>query len=399
MLDGPMAPDPRLDALRALADTGLRLARGTTSARLALAGLRDVVDPATLPPEIRERALAELEAAHAQATVALPAKEVERALKDAWGEKPTSVLDELDTEPVACTPAAQVHRGVHEGEPVAIKVLRPGIADSVRQDLNLLETLIRPLGNVFPSLAPGLLLREVRERVLDELDLEHEASTQRAFARALRRHPDLHVPAPVSALSHERVLVSAWVDGTPVGELTDAGERHEAARALVRFHVGSARFGTVHADPHPHDALRMADGRHAFVDFGAVRQVPATRVDEALVALAAFLAADPDALGASLHRLGWLPAQVGATALVLGRDVLQGHLDGPSRLDADAVVAVGERAIAHAEALWPLAEVASVPPEDLWPLRMLGALFTLLARLEVEEDWAVLVGGAARDGW
>ncbi len=394
-----MATDPRLEALRALADTGLRLARGTPSARLALAGLRDVVDPATLPPRVRDRVMAELEEAHAAATVALPAKDVERALKDAWGEKPTSVLDELDPEPVARTPAAQVHRGVHEGSPVAVKVLRPGVADAVRQDLNLLETLIRPLGAVFPSLAPGLLLREVRERILDELDLEHEASTQRAFARALRRHEQLFVPAPVSALCHERVLVSAWVDGTPVGELTDAGERAEAARALVAFHVGSARFGTVHADPHPHDALRLADGRHAFLDFGAVRQVPAGRVDEAVLALDAFLGDDADALGASLDRLGWLPAEVGATALVIGRDILAGHLDGPSRLDAAAVVAVGERAAGHAEALWPLAQVTSVPPEDLWPLRMLGALAGLLARLDVEEDWPALLRAASRDGW
>jgi hypothetical protein len=239
----------------------------------------------------------------------------------------------------------------------------------------------------------------VRERILDELDLEHEASTQRAFARALRRHPALHVPAPVSALCHERVLVSAWVDGTPVGELTDPGERAAAARALVAFHVGSARFGTVHADPHPRDALRMADGRHAFLDFGAVRRVEVARVDEAVVALAAFLADDAVALGASLARLGWLPAEVGATALVLGRDILAGHLDGPSRLDADAIVGLNQRAADHAEALWPLAQVTSVPPEDLWPLRMLGALGAVLARLEAEEDWTALIGQAARDGW
>jgi len=67
-----------------------------------------------------------------------------------------------------------------------VKVLRPGIADQVRQDLNLLETLIRPLGAAFPPSRRGC-----------------------------------HVPAPVSALCHERVLVSAWVDGTPVGALTD----------------------------------------------------------------------------------------------------------------------------------------------------------------------------------
>ncbi len=394
-----MATDPRTEALRALADTGLRLGRGTTSARLALAGLRDTVDPATLPPGIRERAAAEMERAHAETTQELPYKEVEKALKAAWGEKPTSILDEIDPEPAARTPTAQVHRAIHEGADVAVKVLRPGIADRVRQDLNLLEALIRPLGSVFPSLAPGLLLRELRERILDELDLEHEASTQRSFARALKRHPLLFVPAPVTALCHERVLVSAWVDGTPVGALTDPEERSAASRALVAFHVGSARFGTIHADPHPADALRMADGRVAFLDFGAVRRVPVTRVDEAVIALDAFLAGDPELLGTSLDRLGWLPAEVGATALVLGRDILDGHLDGPSRIDASVVVETGERAAAHAEALWPLAQVASLPPEDLWPLRMLAALASLLARLDVEENWPELLRQALRNGW
>ncbi|MBA2347748.1 MAG: hypothetical protein H0V81_05570, partial [Solirubrobacterales bacterium] len=291
-----MSSDPRLDALRSLADTGVKLARGTTSARLAVAGLRDLVDPATLPPEVRERAVTELEKAHAQATRPMAFKEVEKALKDAWGEKPTSVLDALDEEPVACTPAAQVHRGVHDGAPVAVKVLRPGLAEAVRNDLNLLDALIRPIAGVFPSLQPGVLLREVRERILDELDLEHEASTQRTFARALRRSATLHVPAPLSDLCHERVLVSAWVDGTPVTELTDPAQRRAAARALVAFHVGSARLGTVHADPHPGNALLMGDGRLAVLDFGAVRRVPAERVDEALVALAAFLAGEAETL-------------------------------------------------------------------------------------------------------
>ncbi len=394
-----MSSDPRLDALRSLADTASRIARGTTSARLAMAGAYEVTDPATLPPKLRDRIMEELGAAHAQATQPLALKEVEKALTAAWGEKPTAVLDELDPEPVASTPAAQVHRGVHEGSPVAVKVLRPGIADAVRQDLNLLETLIRPLGTVFPSLAPGLLLREARERVLDELDLEHEGSTQRSFARALRRHDALHVPAPVAGLTHERVLVTAWVDGRPVGELTDPAEKSAAAKALVRFHVGSARFGTVHAEPHPRNALLMDDGRVAFLDFGAVRQVPASRVDEAVLALDAFLGEDAEGLGTSLGRLGWLPEEVGATGLVLGRRILAGHLDGPSRLDAAAIVATNKRAVKEADALWPLAQVASPPPEDLWPLRMLGSLFLLLARMEVEEDWPALVRDAARKGW
>jgi ubiquinone biosynthesis protein len=184
-----MATDPRLEALRALADTGMRLARGTTSARLALAGLRDVVDPATLPPQAREKDHGRARG-RARPGDRRPARQGGReGAAGRLGREALLAAGLLRAEPVARTPAAQVHRGVHDGADVAIKVLRPGIADSVRQDLNLLETLIRPLAAVFPSLAPGLLLREVRERILDELDLEHEASTQRSFARALRRHP------------------------------------------------------------------------------------------------------------------------------------------------------------------------------------------------------------------
>ena len=43
---------------------------------------------------------------------------------------------------------------------------------------------------------------------------------------------------------------------------------------------------------------------------------------------------DSEALGAALDRLGWLPAEAGARALVLGRELFDGRLDGPSRLDA-----------------------------------------------------------------
>ena len=90
---------------------------------------------------------------------------------------------------MAVTPISQVHRGVLDGTPVAVKVLRPGLASSVRQDLALLEGLIAPLGAAFPAIDAGAILHEVRERVLDELDLENEAVAQRRFHRALAQPP------------------------------------------------------------------------------------------------------------------------------------------------------------------------------------------------------------------
>ena len=399
-----MAADPRLDALRALADAGLRLVRQTVSARIALASLHDVVDVRMAPAPWRDELAAVLRAAHAEALSPVPAKDLEKVLRDAWGGKPSSEVDDLDLHvPAAVTPTSVVLRGTREDEPVAVKVLRPGLAEALRADLGLIDAMALPLKAAFPRLDATGVLREARERLLDEMDLEHEASVQRTLARRLRRHPALHVPAPVTSLGAERVAVSAWVDGRDVAEVAASGtaeERATLARALVAFHVGSAREGTLHADPHPGHALLMDDGRTAFLDPGATAQVDPARVDLGLAALDALRGDDAEAFGTALEALGFLPADRGADALEAVRRVLGPFAaPGPVLLDAEAVHDLGRRAVERWREGLALAGAGTLPPGDLWPARMLGSLVATVARLEVEEDWLGLVRAAAADGW
>ena len=103
-----------------------------------------------------------------------------------------------------------------DGEPVAVKVLRPRVAAGVRQDLALLDGLLRPLTDAFPALDARAIVRELAERVLEELDLEHEADVQRRFHRALRGHPAFAVAPAHTALARENVLVTGWIEGTPI---------------------------------------------------------------------------------------------------------------------------------------------------------------------------------------
>ena len=399
-----MADDPRLDALRALADAGLRLVRQTVSARIALASLHDVVDVRIAPAPWRDELAAILRAAHAEALSPVPARDLEKVLRDAWGGKPSGEVDDLDLHvPAAVTPTSVVLRGTRDDEPVAVKVLRPGLAEALRADLGLVDALALPLKAAFPRLDATGILREARERLLDEMDLEHEASVQRTLARRLRRHPTLHVPAPVTSLSAERVSVAAWVDGRGVAEVAASGtpeERGTLARALVAFHVGSAREGTLHADPHPGHALLMDDGRVAFLDPGATAQVDPARVDLGLAALDALREGDGDGFGSALEALGFLPAERGADALEAVRRVLGPFAEpGPALLDAEAVHDLGRRAVERWREGLALAGAGTLPPGDLWPARMLGSLVATVARLEVEEDWLGLVRDAAADGW
>lgn len=384
----------RIDAL---IQVGLRLARSAPSGRVLLARIADSIHLDWIPRPWGEGIVAELERADAEARDEIPPRQIERILAGAWGAKPADKLDELDPEPVAVTVSSQVHRGVLDSSPVAVKVLRPGLAASVRQDLALLEGLLAPLGAAFPNLDPGAVIREFRERVLDELDLEHEAAAQRRFHRALRNHPFLVVPAPVTRLTHESVLVSEWIDGVP---LWQAPNPDEAAARLVVFVLGGLQAGIIHADPHPDDVLVLDDGRLAILDFGATRTVEGERVEAAAAAVEAFAADDADELGAALERLGSLPASHAPTLLDLLAHTL-GDLarPEPARLDSQAVLAARDRLFARPRQLSEVIAAGAMPPADLWPARGSVQLFATIARVGATGPWRELVRAALRDGW
>jgi predicted unusual protein kinase regulating ubiquinone biosynthesis (AarF/ABC1/UbiB family) len=344
-----------------------------------------------------ETIVSELRAAAEAAREPIPFRRVERLLRDAWGAKPTDELDSLESDPVAVTPGAQVHRGELDGSPVAVKVLRPGLAATVRQDLALLEGLLAPLSAAFPAVDAGALIREVRERVLDELDLEAEAAAQRQFHRALRRHPFLVVPAPVTRLAQPSVTVSQWIDGVA---LRDAPDPDEAAAKLIAFSLGAHRFGLTHADIDSDDVRVLDDGRVAILDFGAVAPVRPERLELTVRVLDAFAAEDADALGHALEGLGLLPASLGPVALELARHAL-GPLGGaePSRLDSAAVIAARDRLLKRPDALAQLIGAGSLAAEDLWPARGIAQTFSAIARVGATGSWVTLARDALRDGW
>ena len=76
------------------------------------------------------------------------------------------------------------------------------------------------------------------------------------------------------------MLVTEWVDGTPLSRIIADG--HAASSATARaccspafLFSGPARAGLLHADPHPGNFRLLDDGRLGVLDFGAVE--PAAR--------------------------------------------------------------------------------------------------------------------------
>ena len=239
-----------------------------------LARLADLIDPGWIPASRRERLWAILEAAREEATKPIPLATIAQILRDAWDGPPQEELRSFDQQPVAVTPTSQVHRGtLHDGSDVAIKLLRPGLSVTVRQDLALVDGLMVPLADAFPGVDPRCADRGVARTRDGRARPGTRGRGSAAFHRALRGHPFLSVPAPITRLSHPGVLVSRWAEGSPLSAV-DQPERSRAVNRLVAFIIGGFHEGLIHCDPNPDDVLVRPDGGLELLDFGATATLP-----------------------------------------------------------------------------------------------------------------------------
>ncbi|HLU34010.1 MAG TPA: AarF/ABC1/UbiB kinase family protein [Natronosporangium sp.] len=267
---------------------------------------------AALPEELAgpyRQALTRLQ----EAAPPMPTATVHRVLAEQLGEQWRESLVEFDDRPAASASIGQVHRGVWRDpdgrrRDVAVKVQYPGAGDALISDLSQLSRL----AGLFKVLQPGMdvkpLLTELRERVTEELDYRLEASAQRAFAEAYAGDEEIVVPAVVAEA--DRVLITEWLDGTPLAEVIANGtpaQRNRAGALLTGLHFSAPqRAGLLHADPHPGNFRLLDDGRLGVFDFGAVARLPGGHPEPIgrLVRLA--LAGDAQAVFEGLRAEGFI---------------------------------------------------------------------------------------------
>jgi predicted unusual protein kinase regulating ubiquinone biosynthesis (AarF/ABC1/UbiB family) len=231
---------------------------------------------AALPEEVvapYRAALTKLQESAPPLPVATVHKQLATELGPAWRE----LFASFDDRPAAAASIGQVHRAVwSDGRAVAVKIQYPGAGPALLSDLRQLSRL----GRLFSMISPGLdikpLLRELTERVTEELDYRLERTSQEQFHEAYTGDPDILIPGVVAG--SERVLVTEWIEGKPLAEVIRSGsdqERDRCADLLTKFLCsGPVLAGLLHADPHPGNFRLMPDGRLGVIDFGAVNRLP-----------------------------------------------------------------------------------------------------------------------------
>ncbi|MFD9357696.1 ABC1 kinase family protein [Streptomyces sp. NPDC060031] len=216
-----------------------------------------------------------------EAAPPLPAATVHRVLAERLGADWRDLFEEFEDKPAAAASIGQVHRAVwHDGREVAVKVQYPGAGEALLSDLKQLSRFAGLLGPLIPGMDIKPLITELRDRVSEELDYELEAEAQRTHADAFDGDEDVVVPDVVH--QGDQVLVTEWMEGTPLSEVIADGtqeQRDRAGQLLARFlFSGPARTGLLHADTHPGNfrLISGADGRMRLgvLDFGTVDRLP-----------------------------------------------------------------------------------------------------------------------------
>lgn len=190
----------------------------------------------------------------------------------------TKFYSELSESPIAAASLGQVYKGrLLDGAPVAVKVQRPHVVETVSVDL----FIIRSIG-IFLRRFPGLLARvdvvalldEWAARFFEELDYVREGNNATRFADSMAKDlPQVVIPGTYTELTSRRVLTSEWIDGEKLSQ-SDANDVGDLVNVgVISYLKQLLDTGFFHADPHPGNLIRTPDGRLAILDFGLMCRI------------------------------------------------------------------------------------------------------------------------------
>lgn len=249
-----------------------------------------------------------------------PAEQVIGTLDRSYGKPYTEVFRDFDLVPVASASVAQVHFAeLPDGREVAVKILRPHIAETIDNDTALLYAVAGIIERMHP-LSDLLRAREVigefDKIIHDELDLLREASSMSTVRRNFAGSRILYVPDVHFDWCTKDVMVMERIDAIPVNDLERIRAHGIDTRTLGRngveiFFTQVFRDGFFHADMHPGNIFVAKDGRYCGIDYGIMGSLP--EVDKNCLAMIfiAFFKRDYKAVAVAHIEAGWVPPDTG----------------------------------------------------------------------------------------
>jgi ubiquinone biosynthesis protein len=241
---------------------------------------------------------------------------VQQTIEHNFKQDIPSLFAFFDTKPIAAASVAQVHKArLHNGQEVAVKILRPNIVRQYEQNLQLLEYCFK-ICNFLLAKAKRLKLLEVielfKKSMRSELNLRLEAAAASRIRQNFAKDDSLYIPEIFWQLTSEEILTLEWVEGVSIyntDEIIAMGlsPQEVAAKIAIIFFNQAYQDGFFHADLHPGNIMVSKQGKIILIDFGIISILPEQDRLSIAEILYAFLNYDYDLVAKVHHRAGYIP--------------------------------------------------------------------------------------------
>lgn len=244
-------------------------------------------------------------------------------------------------EPIAGGSLAYVYRSRLDGDPVAVKVRRPGVQSRIETDLRVIRWLL-PLAVWLAPSGYEYSLRNIADDfeqiILEELDFDREARMMAAIHGNFEGDDRVRIPAVYREHSTDRVLTMEYVEGikvTDTDRLAAAGHDPEllADTIVTIYFTMGMEHGVFQADPHPGNLAVDDDGRVIIYDFGMSRELTPELQANLITLYRSLVTRNPDELMDALIAVGALDRDVDRAAVrTVLRQVIE-RLEGRPAVD------------------------------------------------------------------
>lgn len=197
-------------------------------------------------------------------------------IEEDLGRPVAAMYSWVDPIPTGSASIAQIHRATtREGDSVIIKVVKPGIRETLTRDAVLLRILGVFLQRLIPRYRPKQLIKEFVEYTRREVDLRREADNAETFTANFHDLPGVAFPQIYRQYSNSRVLCMEFLKGFKPGSPETDSLSDEDRDRLVDLGAASIirmlfQDGFFHADLHPGNLLVLPGPRLGFIDLGMV---------------------------------------------------------------------------------------------------------------------------------
>lgn len=223
----------------------------------------------------------------------LPFDEIKKQIESELNQPLENVFESFEQEPLAAASIAQVHAAVlRGGQPVAVKVQRPGIDKILHTDVSILRGLANLLENYVPETRPFNpqgLVEEFFHTILFELDFRVEANNIRKIKGQLSRSTQVAIPEVYTHFSSQKVLVLEKFNGIRFSDREQILAKGIDPKTIIEtgadaFFQMVMRNGLFHGDLHAGNLFVLPDGRIGIIDFGIVGRL-SRRVQDSIISM------------------------------------------------------------------------------------------------------------------